>query len=161
MTAQVIFAGCRELPRGSGDERAVGPALAAVGVELHWAAWDDPNVDFSAADLVVLRATWDYARRRDDFLAWCDSVPTLRNSAAVARWSRFGVGVGGRADPTADWGATSLPRIRWIRLRWAVPSRPPLDAPCQRPSPIGAPSTVNAQRGLPSGLPSPSFAIPK
>ncbi|ACU96641.1 ATP-grasp domain-containing protein [Saccharomonospora viridis] len=87
MTAQVIFAGCRELPRGSGDERAVGPALAAVGVELHWAAWDDPNVDFSAADLVVLRATWDYARRRDDFLAWCDSVPTLRNSAAVARWN--------------------------------------------------------------------------
>ena len=57
------------------------------------------------------------------------------------------MGVGGRADPTADWGATSLPRIRWIRLRWAVPSRPPLDAPCQRPSPIGAPSTVNAQRG--------------
>jgi hypothetical protein len=46
LTAQVIFAGCRELPRGSGDERAVGPALAAVGVELHWAAWGRPERRF-------------------------------------------------------------------------------------------------------------------
>ena len=84
---RIVFAGCRRLPQGDGDEHAVGPALAAVGAELGWAVWDDPDADFRTADLVVLRATWDYAQRRDAFLAWCDSVPRLHNSAAVARWN--------------------------------------------------------------------------
>ncbi len=87
MTARLLFAGCRKLPEGSGDEHAVIRALADAGVESRWAVWDDADVDFTAADLVVLRATWDYSRRRDEFLAWCDSVPHLRNSAAVARWN--------------------------------------------------------------------------
>jgi glutathione synthase/RimK-type ligase-like ATP-grasp enzyme len=39
------------------------------------------------ADLVVLRATWDYVERRDEFLAWCDSVPALANPARAVRWS--------------------------------------------------------------------------
>ncbi|TLW94900.1 hypothetical protein FFT09_03300 [Saccharomonospora piscinae] len=88
MTAPlVLFAGCRGLPEGSGDEAPVGPELAKLGVTLRWAVWDDPAVDFAAADLVVLRATWDYSRRRDAFLDWCESVPRLRNPASVARWN--------------------------------------------------------------------------
>ena len=61
--------------------------LAELGVAAEWVPWDDPDTDFTAADLVVLRATWDYAARREEFLKWCDSVPGLVNPAPVARWN--------------------------------------------------------------------------
>ena len=50
-------------------------------------AWDDPQADPAAYDLCVLRSTWNYAQRYDDFLAWVDSVPRLLNPAAIVRWN--------------------------------------------------------------------------
>ncbi|CAM3131737.1 hypothetical protein SAXI111661_19640 [Saccharomonospora xinjiangensis] len=87
MTAKVLFAGCRDLPEGTGDEHGAAKVLAEAGAEVRWAVWDDPQAPFADADLVVLRATWDYPERHGEFLAWCESVPCLRNSAAVVRWN--------------------------------------------------------------------------
>ncbi|MFE6617145.1 RimK family alpha-L-glutamate ligase [Amycolatopsis sp. NPDC057786] len=87
MSGSAIFVACAALPEGDGDEHAVPEALADLGFKTRWAAWDDTTVDFSAADIVVLRATWDYAERRDEFLSWAETVPTLANSAEVARWN--------------------------------------------------------------------------
>ena len=37
---------------------------------------------------MVIRSTWDYARRRDEFLRWCESVgERLHNRAALVRWN--------------------------------------------------------------------------
>jgi len=47
-------------------------------------------VDWTDFDLVVIRSTWDYALRRDEFVAWAqrvESVTTLRNPASVIRWN--------------------------------------------------------------------------
>lgn len=87
MTHEVLFASCRRLPEGDGDEHAVLPALADLGVRARWAVWDDPDVDFAAADLVLPRATWDYSTRHAEFLDWCGSVPGLRNTVDVVRWN--------------------------------------------------------------------------
>jgi glutathione synthase/RimK-type ligase-like ATP-grasp enzyme len=87
VSGSAIFVACSALPEGDGDEHAVPEALADLGFKTRWAAWDDTNVDFGAADIVVLRATWDYAERRDEFLSWAESVPTLSNSAEVVRWN--------------------------------------------------------------------------
>jgi hypothetical protein len=87
VTRKVILAGCATLPEGSGDESAAVTALGELSVSAGWARWDDPDVDFAAADLVVLRATWDYPDRRAEFLDWCASVPRLSNRATVARWN--------------------------------------------------------------------------
>ena len=38
-------------------------------------------------DLVVLRSPWDYAPRRDEFVAWAASVPRLANPAGVVDWN--------------------------------------------------------------------------
>jgi glutathione synthase/RimK-type ligase-like ATP-grasp enzyme len=38
-------------------------------------------------DLVVLRSTWDYAERRDDFLDWIDRLPRVLNAPEVVRWN--------------------------------------------------------------------------
>ncbi|MEV5713805.1 hypothetical protein AB0L41_07905 [Amycolatopsis mediterranei] len=86
MSPTAILVGCAELPSGDGDDDAVVPALSSLGFSVSWAPWDAP-VDFSSADAVILRATWDYAARRAEFLSWCESVPSLFNSAAVVRWN--------------------------------------------------------------------------
>ncbi|MFC9251295.1 ATP-grasp domain-containing protein [Amycolatopsis thailandensis] len=87
MSGSAIFVACSTLPEGDGDEHAVPEALADLGFKTRWAAWDDTTVDFGAADIVVLRATWDYAERHDEFLSWTESVPSLSNSAEVVRWN--------------------------------------------------------------------------
>src|SRR6185295_1271455 len=65
-------------------------ALKAEGAEAEAAAWDDPAVDWSRYALAVLRSTWDYSRRREEFLAWTDRVERkvrLANTAAIVRWN--------------------------------------------------------------------------
>ena len=42
-------------------------ALKAEGAEAEATAWDDPSVDWSRYALAVLRSTWDYSRRREEF----------------------------------------------------------------------------------------------
>jgi hypothetical protein len=58
--------------------------------EVHIVSWDDSAVDWSAFDAVIIRSTWDYTDRLDEFLAWVDraaAVTTLVNDADVVRWS--------------------------------------------------------------------------
>ncbi len=65
-------------------------ALSADGVRAEVAVWDDPAVDWARFGLVVVRSTWDYVSRRDEFLAWAvgvEAVTRLRNPAAVLRWN--------------------------------------------------------------------------
>jgi hypothetical protein len=80
---KVVLASCAALPGGDGDEDALIDALRRDGVDVVWQPWGEA-VD---ADLVVLRATWDYTERLDDFLAWCESVPALANPVSVVRWN--------------------------------------------------------------------------
>ncbi|MFB9684156.1 ATP-grasp domain-containing protein [Amycolatopsis plumensis] len=86
MSRTAVLVSCAELPTGDGDDDAVVPALTSLGFSVSWAPWDSA-FDFASADAVILRATWDYAARRPEFLAWCESVPSLYNSAAVVRWN--------------------------------------------------------------------------
>jgi glutathione synthase/RimK-type ligase-like ATP-grasp enzyme len=83
----VALATCFDLPDLDPDDRLLLPALAACGVEVAVAVWDDPAVDWAAFDLVVLRDTWDYAGRRDEFVAWAQGVPRLANPADIVRWN--------------------------------------------------------------------------
>ncbi|MCP2247433.1 ATP-grasp domain-containing protein [Lentzea aerocolonigenes] len=81
---KVVLASCAALPEGDGDEAALIAALVRDGVDVTWQPW---GTDVSGADLVVLRTTWDYPERLDDFLAWCSAVPALANSVSVVRWN--------------------------------------------------------------------------
>lgn len=82
--ARVALATCAELPGLDDDDRALLEALA----EAEAAVWDDPAVDWEAFDLVVLRNTWDYTPRRDEFVGWCERVgERLLNPPEVVRWN--------------------------------------------------------------------------
>jgi hypothetical protein len=69
------------------DDRLALPHLEAAGIHATPAVWDDPGVTWSAYDLVVVRSTWDYTTRRDEFLEWAGSVPRLLNPVEVLRWN--------------------------------------------------------------------------
>jgi hypothetical protein len=78
---------CGEFPDLDAYDAVLVPRLTSMGIAAEAAVWDDPAVDWDAYDLSVVRSTWDYASRRDAFLAWARSVPALANSAAVLEWN--------------------------------------------------------------------------
>ncbi|MCL1800321.1 MAG: hypothetical protein FWG25_03010, partial [Promicromonosporaceae bacterium] len=83
----VALATGREVRDLTADERGLIPALADRGVTAEIAVWDDPDIDWGKYDLTVIRSCWDFARRRDEFLAWAKSVPRLENNARVVEWN--------------------------------------------------------------------------
>jgi glutathione synthase/RimK-type ligase-like ATP-grasp enzyme len=83
----VLLATCGSFPDGPDDEAGLVAACAAAGVTASWAVWDDPGVDWASADLVVVRATWDYTDRREAFVDWAAGVPHLANPVAQLAWS--------------------------------------------------------------------------
>jgi hypothetical protein len=83
----VALATCRQYAKLDEDDRLVIPSLAEQGIRAEPAVWDDPTVNWSSFDLVVVRSTWDYIDCRNDFLAWADSIPCLANAADVLRWN--------------------------------------------------------------------------
>ena len=84
---RVALATAATWPDLDGDSALLVPALAALGVDAEPAVWDDPAVDWAAYDLVLVRSTWDYVPRRDEFLAWARRVPRLHNPADVLAWN--------------------------------------------------------------------------
>lgn len=65
-------------------------AMHAAGVETRVVDWDDPDVQWASFDLALLRSTWDYTDRLQEFLTWADSagnVTTLLNTPQVVRWN--------------------------------------------------------------------------
>lgn len=82
---RIVLAGCRQLPDGDGDDAGLVGALRNRGLHARWMAWDDPRTE--DADLVILRAAWDYAERREEFLAWTARVRNLLNAPPVVAWN--------------------------------------------------------------------------
>lgn len=71
------------------EDRLLAAALADEGVDATTRVWDDA-VDWPAFALAVVRSTWDYAPRRDEFVAWAERAATataLANEPALLRWS--------------------------------------------------------------------------
>ncbi|SCL19132.1 hypothetical protein GA0074692_0554 [Micromonospora pallida] len=84
---RVALVTCTDLPDLEPDDRLLLAPLAARGVRVDTVTWDDPGVDWPDYDLVVLRSTWDYIARRDEFVAWAATVPRLANPADVVAWN--------------------------------------------------------------------------
>jgi glutathione synthase/RimK-type ligase-like ATP-grasp enzyme len=67
------------------DETLLLEELRAAGLAARAVAWDasDPFDD----DLVVIRSTWDYTERVEEFLAWARGVAHLANPYPVVAYS--------------------------------------------------------------------------
>ena len=73
MKTQIVLATAEELPRPESESSQIIDALAALGVTAEVVPWTRRR-DWSAVPLVVIRSTWDYWNRLDDFLGWVREV---------------------------------------------------------------------------------------
>jgi hypothetical protein len=80
---RIVLAGSQQAE--SGDDAGLVAALRKRGLHARWMSWDDP--DTRHADLVILRATTEYADRFDEFLAWTRRVSNLLNAPDVVAWN--------------------------------------------------------------------------
>jgi hypothetical protein len=84
----VALATCAALPDGWEDDRLLADELRSRGAGPEFAVWDDAAVDWSSFDRVVIRSTWDYMGRREEFIAWARSIGArLDNPAPVLEWN--------------------------------------------------------------------------
>lgn len=114
---RIALATCQNLPSWEIDDRPLHAALRGRGVDLEIVAWDDPAAAWASFDAALIRTTWDYTERRDDFVAWAARVAActrLFNPAEVVAWNthksylRELEGAGARLAPTIwiDRGAS-------------------------------------------------------
>jgi hypothetical protein len=66
----VALASCVTLPEPDPDRPLLEAALARRGLAAATLAWDDPRADWSSARVTVLRSTWNYPHRPQEFLDW-------------------------------------------------------------------------------------------
>ena len=112
---RIAIASVGWLPPQFDDDRRLAAALGELGAEATSHPWDEAAVDWSDYDLVVIRSTWDYTLRRDEFVAWADSIgDRLENPPAVIRWN---------SDKTylADLAAAGLPVVE---TEYVAPGQP-------------------------------------
>lgn len=67
----------RGLPELAADDRLLRDALARRGARVDAVVWDDPDVDWRQYAAIVVRSTWDYHKRVDEFRAWLDRMEGL------------------------------------------------------------------------------------
>ncbi len=72
------------------DRHVHDEAFASLGIGLDHKNWWDVSVDWETYDLIVIRSTWDYCDRLDEFFAWLDRVDvlgTVLNPPPIIRWN--------------------------------------------------------------------------
>jgi glutathione synthase/RimK-type ligase-like ATP-grasp enzyme len=77
------------MPRDVTENDLLVSELRQLGVTAEIHPWDEP-LDWASFGTALVRTTWDYWDRLDEFLAWADrtdGLTTLRNPAQVIRWN--------------------------------------------------------------------------
>lgn len=90
MPHRVVIASCHPLPAFDAEHQPLIDALAVHGVQTEVVPWDQRGYDWSSARLVIIRSTWDYHQRLEEFLAWAEVVSKasrLWNPFEAIRWN--------------------------------------------------------------------------
>lgn len=73
------------------DDAYLATSLERLGIQPIVCVWNDPAVDWSTFEAVLIRTIWDYFKHHAAFLDWLDrldrlGVPTI-NDSALLRWN--------------------------------------------------------------------------
>ena len=83
---RLLIATCDAHPSGHEDDAPLFEALSRCGIEPVIRIWDRARWDGVGACLI--RSTWDYTWRREEFLDWAERVPVpLWNPPSLLRWN--------------------------------------------------------------------------
>ncbi len=84
---RIAIATCREVPAAFADDLVLARELKRLGAAVDLIAWDAPTA-WGGFEAVVVRSTWDYTSRHEEFVAWAETVgERLHNSPAAIRWN--------------------------------------------------------------------------
>ena len=84
---KVTLVTCKAQPTLFHGEEGLPDELAARGCDPQIKVWNDPDVDWSEAGMVVVRSVSDYAQDRRAFLEWTRSLRRVQNSCDVLDWN--------------------------------------------------------------------------
>ena len=87
---RIAIATCSDHPELKGDDELLCEALGQRGCEAQSSIWDAEGVDWGGFDLCLVRSTWDYHDRYEEFLAWTrrvEAAASLRNPAGLIAWN--------------------------------------------------------------------------
>jgi len=77
-------------PHHDPDMKPSLAALRKLKIDASAACWDDPHVRWEEFDLAVLRSTWDYVDRYEEFFDWLTSAERrvrVLNPSPIVKWS--------------------------------------------------------------------------
>ena len=85
---QIALATCAGVPAEFDDDELLADALRDRGAGAVFVEWVRRDADWEAFDRVVIRSTWDYTLRHNEYLDWVDRVDgRLRNRPELVRWN--------------------------------------------------------------------------
>lgn len=87
---RISIATCAAYPELKGDDELLREALRRRGCEAGLVVWDEDGSDWGASDLCLVRSTWDYHDKHEEFLAWTrrvEATTALRNPAKLIAWN--------------------------------------------------------------------------
>jgi glutathione synthase/RimK-type ligase-like ATP-grasp enzyme len=88
---RIAFATSADYPAIQSDDAHLAATLERLGIEPVACIWNDPAMDWSRFDAVLIRTIWDYFKHHAAFLDWLDrldqlGIPTI-NDSALLRWN--------------------------------------------------------------------------
>lgn len=83
---KIALASCNNLPGWEVDDLPLIAELESLGAEVHTPAWTG-EVDWNAFDATIIRTTWDYHTRAQEYVSWARTAPRLFNSFPVIEWN--------------------------------------------------------------------------
>ena len=86
---RIVIASCKELPSFEKDDRPFHAALRARNIDFVVLPWDEITAA-SSYDACLIRTTWDYVERWQEFSVWTQEVSKqtrLLHSAELIAWN--------------------------------------------------------------------------
>ncbi|MET0467937.1 MAG: hypothetical protein ABWZ87_04300 [Aeromicrobium sp.] len=123
MSARIAFATCARLADGFADDHEAARLLGAEFV-----VWNDPDVDWSVYDHVVIRSAWDYTIQREAFVVWVRSLgDRVSNAPDLVAFNSDKAYLGALRVPTVPT-AYVVPGAEAPQLRGEVVVKPTVSA---------------------------------
>jgi len=90
-TRRLAFATSADYPTIQPDDAGLTASLERLGIQPIVCVWNDPDVDWSTFDAVLIRTIWDYFKYHAAFMHWLDrldqlGIPTI-NDSHLLRWN--------------------------------------------------------------------------
>lgn len=116
---QIALATCEELPDLGPDDQPLVGLFHKIGFGATPAIWSDPTIDWASFDHIIVRNTWDYTNRLEEFLAWAKmNESCIRNSYKTLAWNTNKIYLQDLADagfPIVDTQFVTDPLGDWER----------------------------------------------